>query len=93
MLADTFALLTVLPEISSVTDMEKARKECTHSNPAYFRTEYTHSSLSLLFVAIWLSGNVCCNDFVHPEVIYAFANIPYLLTVHRLHKLGGYNCL
>jgi len=24
MLADTFALLTVLPEISSVTDMEKA---------------------------------------------------------------------
>ena len=27
------------------------------------------------------------------EVIYAFANIPYLLTVHRPHKLGGYNCL
>ena len=27
------------------------------------------------------------------EVIYVFANIPYLLTVHRPHKLGGHNCL
>ena len=26
------------------------------------------------------------------EVIYTFANIPYLLTVHRPHKLGGHNC-
>ena len=26
------------------------------------------------------------------EVIYVFANIPYLLTAHRSHKLGGHNC-
>ncbi|EEA83495.1 hypothetical protein CLONEX_00582 [[Clostridium] nexile DSM 1787] len=32
-----------------MTDMEKARKECTHSNPADFRMEYIHSSLSLFF--------------------------------------------
>ena len=25
------------------------------------------------------------------EVIYVFANIPYLLVVHRPHKLGGHN--
>lgn len=26
------------------------------------------------------------------EVIYVFANIPYLLVVHHPHKLGGHNC-
>ena len=26
------------------------------------------------------------------EVINIFANIPYLLTVHHTHKLGGHNC-
>ena len=26
------------------------------------------------------------------EVINIFANIPYLLTVHHSHKLGGHNC-
>ena len=26
------------------------------------------------------------------EIIYVFVNIPYLLVVHRPHKLGGHNC-
>ena len=29
---------------------------------------------------------------VKTEIINIFANIPYLLTVHHTHKLGGHNC-
>ena len=32
------------------------------------------------------------NEYGKLEVIYVFANIPYLLVVHRPHKLGGHNC-
>ena len=31
-------------------------------------------------------------DIYKLEVINIFANIPYLLTVHHTHKLGGHNC-
>ena len=37
---------------------------------------------SSLSVVIWVNWN---------EVIYVFANIPYLLVVHHPHKLGGHN--
>ena len=30
--------------------------------------------------------------FYPKEFIYVFANIPYLLAVHRPHKLCGHNC-
>ena len=47
--------------------------------------------------AISLSSYNNNNSFVRHqidklEVIYVFANIPYLLVVHRPHKLGGHNC-
>ena len=35
--------------------------------------------------------NPAGNEYGKLEVIYAFANIPYLLVVHRPHKLGGHN--
>ena len=31
-------------------------------------------------------------QFCKLEFIYVFANIPYLLAVHRPHKLCGHNC-
>ena len=37
-------------------------------------------------------GKPSRSDFVQLEVINIFANIPYLLTVHHTHKLGGHNC-
>ena len=35
--------------------------------------------------------NPAGNEYGKLEVIYVFANIPYLLVVHRPHKLGGHN--
>ena len=35
--------------------------------------------------------NPAGNEYSKREVIYVFANIPYLLVVHRPHKLGGHN--
>ena len=35
--------------------------------------------------------NLAGNEYSKREVIYVFANIPYLLVVHRPHKLGGHN--
>ena len=37
-------------------------------------------------------GKPSRSDFVQLEFIYVFANIPYLLAVHRPHKLCGHNC-
>ena len=36
--------------------------------------------------------NPAGNEYGKREVIYVFANIPYLLVLHRPHKLGGHNC-
>ncbi len=48
-----------------------------------------YKTTSLLIILILFS---VFRQFGKLEFIYAFANIPYLLVVHRPHKLGGHNC-
>ena len=37
-------------------------------------------------------GTICFPFYRNRPSINIFANIPYLLTVHHTHKLGGHNC-
>ena len=37
-------------------------------------------------------GTICFPFYRNRPSINIFANIPYLLAVHRPHKLGGHNC-
>ena len=47
--------------------------------------------LGQLLVGACGAPNPAGNEYSKREVIYVFANIPYLLVVHRPHKLGGHN--
>ena len=42
--------------------------------------------------SLFLAAQDLRRGFGKLEVISAFANISYLSTVHRPHKLGGHNC-
>ena len=48
--------------------------------------------LGQLLVGACGAPNPAGNEYSKREVIYVFANIPYLLVLHRPHKLGGHNC-